>query len=338
MTAATTVPHPLATLVVDADDEISPDPYVELSPSGSRTQKIVVSIVVFGPFAGLIAAIVSLWGTSLKPVDVITGLIFYVTSGLGVTIGFHRLLTHRSFVAKRWLRIGLAIAGSFAVQGSATSWVALHRRHHVYSDRPGDPHSPNLTGTGHIERLMGFIHAHTGWLYTAEAADAERWAPDLVADGDIRRVSAYAPLWTVLSFALPALIGLVASGSFAGGFECFLWAGLVRIFVLHHITWSTNSLCHMFGKRPFSTKDLSRNFAPFALLSFGESWHNGHHAFPSSARHGLDKNQFDISARIIKIFEGLGLVSHVRWPNRERLEARRNMDQITRRYAKASLK
>lgn len=338
MTAASTAPHPLATVFVDADDEINADPYFELKSPGSLAQRIVVSIVVFGPFAGLIAAVVGLWGSGLKPVDVITGLIFYLISGLGVTVGFHRLLTHRSFVAKRWLRIALAIAGSFAVQGSATSWVALHRRHHVYSDRPGDPHSPNLTGTTRVERFKGFVHAHAGWLYTAESANAERWAPDLVIDKDISKVSAYAPLWTVLSFALPALIGLAVSGTFAGGFECFLWASLVRIFVLHHITWSTNSLCHMFGKRPFTTKDLSRNFAPFALLSFGEAWHNGHHAFPSSARHGLDKNQFDISARVIKIFEGLGLATNVRWPDRARLDMRRDADQMTRRYANASAK
>lgn len=326
MPTASIAPHPHATVIVDADDEINPDPYFEVKTPGSLLQRIVVSIVVFGPFAGLLAAIVSLWGSSIRPVDIITGVVLYLFSGLGVTIGFHRLLTHRSFVAKRWLRITLAIAGSFAVQGSATSWVALHRRHHVYSDRIGDPHSPNLSGTSHFDMFKGFIHAHTGWLYTAEAANAERWAPDLVADRDIARVSALAPLWTVLSFALPALIGLAVTGTFAGGLQCFLWAGLVRIFFLHHITWSTNSLCHMFGRRPFESKDLSRNFAPFALLSFGEAWHNGHHAFPSSARHGLDKGQLDISARIIAIFESFGLVTNVRVPDRARLDARRSFN------------
>ncbi len=309
--------------MVDAADEIEPDLYVETPPSGSLAQKIIVSIVVFGPFAGLIAAVVNLWGTAIRPVDVITGLVFYVFSGLGITIGFHRMLTHRSFVAKRWLRIALAIAGSFAVQGSATSWVALHRRHHVYSDRIGDPHSPNLFGNSPFQMFKGFVHSHAGWLYTSEEANAERWAPDLVVDKDIRFVSAYAPLWTILTFALPALIGYLATMTFAGAFQCFLWAGLVRIFVLHHVTWSTNSICHIFGKRPFESKDLSRNFAPLALLSFGESWHNGHHAFPSSARHGIERGQLDISARCITIFERLGLVTNVRHPVAARIESRR---------------
>jgi stearoyl-CoA desaturase (delta-9 desaturase) len=323
LSLAPPAPHPLATIIVDAADEIEPDLYIETPPSGSLAQKIIVSIVVFGPFAGLIAAVVSLWGTAIRPVDVITGVVLYVFSGLGITIGFHRMLTHRSFVAKRWLRISLAIAGSFAVQGSATSWVALHRRHHVYSDRIGDPHSPNLFGNSAFEMFKGFVHSHAGWLYTAEEANAERWAPDLVVDKDIRFVSAYAPLWTIMTFALPALIGYLATMTFAGAFQCFLWAGLVRIFVLHHVTWSTNSICHIFGKRPFESKDLSRNFAPLALLSFGESWHNGHHAFPSSARHGIERGQLDISARCITIFERLGLATNVRHPVAARVEARR---------------
>lgn len=323
MTAAPIAPHPHATTVVEFADEIDPDIYLETKNPSSTLQRIVVSLVVFGPVVGLIVAVIGLWGSGIKMVDVITGLFFYAISGLGITIGFHRMLTHRSFVAKRWLRISLAIAGSFAVQGSATSWVALHRRHHVYSDRIGDPHSPNLFGLTRSQMFRGFIHSHTGWLYTSEEANAERWAPDLVADKDIRIVSALTPVWMILTFALPALIGYIATGTVGGAFQCCLWAGVVRIFVLHHITWSTNSLCHMFGKHPFSSNDLSRNFAPFALLSFGESWHNGHHAFPSSARHGLEKGQLDISARIIFIFEKLHLVSNVRVPTAARIETRR---------------
>lgn len=322
MSIAPITPQPLATAVIDEDFEIDSG-YLGFNPPRSRLQKFVVSAVVFGPIAGLILAVVDLWGSAFRPVDLITALIFYFFSGLGVTIGFHRMLTHRSFVAKRWLRVTLAIAGSFAVQGSATSWVALHRRHHVYSDRPGDPHSPNLFGTTRGQRFKGFVHAHAGWLYSAEEADAFRWAPDLLTDADISKVTAYTPLWTVLTFFLPFLIGLIATGTFSGAWQCFLWAGLVRIVILHHVTWSTNSICHVFGKRPFATKDLSRNFAPLALLSFGEAWHNGHHAFPSSARHGVDKGQPDISARIIRIFEKLNWVSNVRWTEPERIEARR---------------
>jgi len=323
MSIAPFTQQPLATAVIDDDVEIESELFVEPNPPSSRLQKFVVSAVIFGPFAGLLLAVIDLWGSSIRPVDVITAAIFYVVSGLGITIGFHRMLTHKSFVAKRWLRIALAIAGSFAVQGSVTSWVAIHRRHHVYSDRPGDPHSPNLFGTDRGQMFKGFIHAHAGWLYASEQANALRWAPDLLADDDIAKVTAYAPLWSVLTFLLPFIIGLAATGSFSGAWQCFLWAGLVRILVLHHVTWSTNSICHIFGKRPFATKDLSRNFAPFALLSFGEAWHNGHHAFPSSARHGVDKGQADISARLIRIFECLNWVSSVRWPEQCRVEARR---------------
>lgn len=324
MSTAPVAPHPLATIIVNADDEVNPDPYSETPSGGSITQKIMVSAVVIGPFIGLVTAFTVAWNTVAQPVNLVTAAIFYVFSGLGVTVGFHRLLTHRSFLAKRWLRIALAIAGSFALEGSATSWVALHRRHHVYSDREGDPHSPNLSGTGPSKMLKGFIHAHAGWLYTGEEADPARWAPDLLVDSDIRIVSALAPLWAILTFALPALIGFAATGTLAGMFDCLLWAGLVRIFLLHHITWSTNSVCHMFGSRPFTTKDLSRNFAPFAILSFGEAWHNGHHAFPSSARHGLIPGQIDISAKVISIFERLGLASNIRTPDGDRLQSRRN--------------
>lgn len=325
MSAVALSPHPLATFVVDSVDEITPEPYLELRPSGSTAQRIIVSLVVFGPFVGLVVALISLWGSSIRPLDLITGALFYVASGLGVTIGFHRLLTHRSFVARRWLRIALAVAGSFAIEGSATSWVALHRRHHVYSDRAGDPHSPNLSGTSPLQRFKGFVHAHAGWLYTAEESNAERWAPDLVADPDIAMVSKLAPLWAVLSLLLPFLIGLAVTRTLEGAFVCFLWAGAVRIFFLHHVTWSTNSICHIFGRRPFESKDRSRNFALLALLSFGESWHNGHHAFPSSARHGLERGQLDISARLIAILAGLGWVTDVRRPDPIRLEARRRL-------------
>ena len=305
-------------LLDDLDQQLG-----ELEPTGSTSQKLIVGAVVFLPLIGLIVGVTIASMHGIPVVDWVTAAVFYLVSGLGVTVGFHRLLTHRGFVPKRWLKIALAIAGSLALEGSATSWVALHRKHHVFSDRVGDPHSPNLFGDGHSAMFKGFIHAHAGWLFTADAADPERWSPDLLADPDIAKVTALVPLWTVATFAIPFFIGLAASGNLGGALQCTLWAGLVRICLLHHVTWSTNSLCHMFGRRPFNTKDRSRNFAPFALLSFGEAWHNGHHAFPSLARHGVDHRQYDISARVIAIFEGLGLVTDVRWPDRARLELRR---------------
>jgi stearoyl-CoA desaturase (delta-9 desaturase) len=238
-------------------------------------------------------------------------------------VGFHRLLAHRSFRANRPLRIALAVAGTMAIEGSALTWVAQHRKHHAHTERDGDPHSPFRYGTGFWPQLKGLVYAHVGWFFDAHPSEPERWAPDLLADRGILLVSKTSHVWSAASLVIPFLIGLAVTGTLWGGFLAFLWGGVVRMLVLHHATWSTNSICHMFGRRPFATTDRSSNFAPLALLSFGESWHNAHHAFPSSARHGVDRGQLDPSARLIRMLEALGWATHVRWPRPERLESRR---------------
>ncbi len=267
----------------------------------------------------LLAAVPLVWGWGLSWLDVGLAVGFYLFSGLGVTVGFHRYFTHRAFKAKRGLRRGLAIAGSMALQGDIITWVANHRRHHAFADKEGDPHSPWLFGTTPAALAKGFWHAHTGWLFARVQTNAARFTPDLLADRDIARISRQFPLWTVVSLLTPAVLGGVISMSFWGTLTAFFWAGLVRVAVLHQVTFSINSICHMIGQRPFATRDKATNLWPLAILSLGESWHNLHHADPTCARHGVRRGQVDISARVIWALEKLGWAREVRWPTSDRL-------------------
>jgi stearoyl-CoA desaturase (delta-9 desaturase) len=277
------------------------------------------------PFAALIVAVPMAWGGWLTWTDVAIGGVMYVISGLGVTVGFHRYLTHGSFKAKRWLRVALAVAGSFAVEGNVTQWVADHRRHHAFSDQEGDPHSPWRFGSSFWGLTRGLYHAHMGWMFSRELSNRERFAPDLLADKDLRRVDRFFPLMVVISLLAPTLAGALLTWSWQGALTAFFWAGLIRIGLLHHVTWSINSVCHVYGERPFEVRDGDKasNFWPLAIVSFGESWHNLHHADPTSARHGVLRGQIDISARVIWFFEKIGAAYSVRWPKAERLAAKR---------------
>jgi stearoyl-CoA desaturase (delta-9 desaturase) len=275
------------------------------------------------PFLGLIAAVATLWGRGLSVVDVIVFASMYTITCLGVTVGYHRFLTHGSFKANPVVRALLAIAGSMAIEGSVNSWVAAHRRHHAFSDREGDPHSPHLDeGEGIVGIVRGLWHAHLGWLFSPEATEVERWAPDLTKDRVIRKVNQLFPLWVVISLTIPALLGFAITRTWQGALTAFLWGGLVRMLFLHHVTWSINSICHFYGKRPFQTPDYSTNNWALSFLSFGESWHNNHHAFPTSARHGLAPGQIDISAGFINLMERFGWVSDVKGVSEKQLAAR----------------
>jgi stearoyl-CoA desaturase (delta-9 desaturase) len=285
----------------------------------SAASQIGMYIFIVGPFLALIAAIPLTWGWGVGWVDLALAAGFYTLTCLGVTVGFHRYFTHGAFKAKRGLRIVLAIAGSMAVQGPIMHWVADHRRHHAFSDRDGDPHSPWAFGTSPLALLHGFWHAHMGWIFERALTNQERFAPDLLADRDIRRVHRQFGLWTAVSIVAPPVLGGLLTWSWWGVVTAFFWASLVRVSFLHHVTWSVNSICHLIGSRPFSARDRSANFWPLAILSFGESWHNLHHADPTCARHGVGRGQIDISARLIWVFERLGWVFDVRWPNARRL-------------------
>ena len=296
---------------------------IEMDPREATFQRRAVLILTILPFAGVFGAIALFWGTGLSAVTAAIAFVFYVFSGMGVTVGFHRLFTHRSFEASRGLKLALAIGGSFAVQGSILSWVAAHRRHHAYSDREGDPHSPHLDeGPGLAGVIRGLWHAHIGWLTSPEKTDIDRWAPDLLKDPDLVKIDRWFPRLSILSFALPALIGLAVTRSLWGGIAAFIWGSLVRVFFLHHVTWSINSICHFYGERPFKSLDFSTNNWVLAIISFGESWHNNHHAFPTSARHGIGRGQIDVSAGLISLFEKLHLATKVKIVKPKQLAAK----------------
>jgi len=274
------------------------------------------------PFLAVAAAIPVAWGWGLGWHDIVLAVLFYVVTGLGVTVGFHRHFTHGSFRAKRPLRLALAAAGTMAIEGPVIRWVADHRRHHAFSDREGDPHSPWRYGESISALAKDFWFAHMGWLFDVERTNQERFTPDLLADKDMVRLERQFPLWVAVTLLGPALLGGLWSMSLAGALSAFFWAGLVRISLLHHVTWSINSVCHTIGERPFVARDKSANFWPLAMLSFGESWHNSHHADPSAARHGVLRGQLDSSARVIALFERLGWAYDVRWPTPERIASK----------------
>ena len=289
---------------------------------GRRTayQHTMIYVFVAGPMVALVAAVPLAWGWGVGWHDLGLLAVFYVLAVLGITVGFHRHFTHSSFKARPWLRVALAIAGSLAVQGNVLNWVADHRRHHAYSDREGDPHSPWLHGTSPAAVAKGFLHAHMTWFFDRDETNHRRFIPDLLADRAITRVSRMFGLWVAVSLLLPAVLGGLVTWSWTGILTGFFWGGLVRLAISNHVTWSINSICHMVGQQPFRSRDRSRNFWPLAILSMGESWHNLHHADPTCARHGVLRGQIDISARLIWIFERFGWAYDVRWPTTRRLE------------------
>ncbi|ROO51200.1 stearoyl-CoA desaturase (delta-9 desaturase) [Micromonospora sp. Llam0] len=306
--------------------QTNPGPAPKPLTVGKQSLGVLIALGAFVtvPFLALLAAVPVAWGGWLGWTDVVIGLVFYVVAGLGITVGFHRYFTHGSFKAKRWLRITLALAGSLAIEGNVIQWVADHRRHHAFSDIEGDPHSPWRFGTSVWGLTKGLLYAHVGWLFHRDLTNQERFTPDLLADKDVRRIDRLFPLLVVVTMVSPALIGGLATWSWQGALTAFFWAGLVRVALLHHITWSINSVCHVYGERPFEVRqgDKASNFWPLAILSFGESWHNLHHADPTCARHGVLRGQIDISARVIWLLEKTGAVSNVRWPKPDRIAAK----------------
>jgi stearoyl-CoA desaturase (delta-9 desaturase) len=299
----------------------TPRPDVEPEPS-SRLDRFLVGVFVAVPLLAVLAAVPLAWGWGLGWHDIVIGFVFYVIAGYGVTMGFHRHFTHCSFKAAKPLHVALGIAGSLAIEGPVLVWVADHRRHHKYSDKEGDPHSPWRFGNDWKALTKGFLYAHMGWMFNPNRTSQQKFCPDLLADTAIRRISKTFPLWVAISLLAPALIGGLWSMSLAGALTAFFWASLVRVCLLHHVTWSINSVCHTFGNEDFDVRDKSRNVAWLAIPSFGESWHNLHHSDPTCARHGALEGQIDISARAIWIAEKLGWAWDVRWPDEQRLEGK----------------
>jgi stearoyl-CoA desaturase (delta-9 desaturase) len=298
----------------------------EVEPvSNEALHRTITGLVTVLPFLALAIAGWQLWNSVLHWHDLVVFAIVYMLTGLGVTVGFHRHLTHRSFKTGRVLRGILAALGSAAIEGPVISWVADHRKHHAYSDDQGDPHSPHVGHGGGLRgTLRGLAHAHVGWLFLhTERGSKQRYAPDLLEDPVIAFVDRTFFVWVALGLAVPFGLGVALGGTVVAGLTGLLWGGGVRIFLLHHVTYSINSLCHVFGRQAFTTKDESRNLGWLALPTLGEAWHNNHHAFPTSAAHGLGRLQVDPSALVIRALERLGLIWNVVRISPERQQARR---------------
>jgi stearoyl-CoA desaturase (Delta-9 desaturase) len=287
----------------------------------TRAERTANLIGVVVPFAGVLAAILLLWNQAVGVADLALLVVMYLLTGLGITVGYHRLLTHRAFQSYPWVERTFAVLGSMSVQGSVMDWVADHRKHHAHADREGDPHSPHV---GHGSGLAGLWHAHVGWLLETQGqADWKRYAAELYEDPAMRRIGRRFPLLALLSLLVPTVAGFVLDGfTVAGAVRGLVWGGLVRIFFVHHITWSVNSVCHFFGSRRFDIEDQSTNVGWLAPFSLGESWHHNHHAFPRSAFHGLRWWELDVSGMIIVMLERVGLAWNVVRITPERQRAR----------------
>jgi stearoyl-CoA desaturase (Delta-9 desaturase) len=296
-----------------------------VDPAPPRSQQLITALLIVGPPLAVLGLVLGVTSFRVSALDLILLVSFFAVSGHGLSAGFHRMFTHRAFKARRGVKIALALAGSLALEGSVLSWVANHRRHHAYTDREGDPHSPYEYGAGFWCQIRGALHAHIGWLFQSQPAEESRWAPDLVKDGDLVLISRLFPLLGAVSLGAPMLIGWAVTGTWAGALGGLIWGGLFRVFLLHQATFSVNSACHLWGRRPFITRegDRATNFAPLAVLAMGDNWHNLHHSFPSLARHGVDRHQLDSTARLIWILERAGLAWDVKWPVREALDRRR---------------
>ncbi|HEX6026673.1 MAG TPA: acyl-CoA desaturase [Solirubrobacter sp.] len=297
----------------------------DVQPVAHETvDRVALTVVTVAPVVALGVAVWQAWGHALRASDVVIFAAMYVATALGVTVGFHRLFTHRSFKAVRPVRVAFAILGSMAVQGPVISWVADHRKHHAFSDREGDPHSPHVGhGEGLRGALSGLFHAHLGWLYLHDQrGKRSRYAPDLLADPALRFVDRTFLVWVLAGFAVPFALGWALTSSLTGALTGLLWGGAVRMMVLHHATYSINSLCHFFGRRRFATEDRSRNLAWLALPSMGEAWHNNHHAFPTSALHGMRAWEVDPSGLVIRGLEAAGLAWDVQRIPRARQQKR----------------
>jgi len=301
------------------NDALAADPPLPMSTWHQTANLIAVAL----PPLALIVSVPLLWGELVGWHDLVIMAFMYFLTVLGITLGYHRLLTHRSFETYKPVKYTLAVLGSMAAQGQVMTWVADHRRHHAYPDQEGDPHTPHGHGSGVIGAVRGLWHAHTGWLFRfAGSAERKRYVRDLLADNGLRFIDRSFLIWVLLGLAIPFGLGIAITGSWVGGLTAVLWGGAVRLLLSHHMTFSINSVCHFFGRRPFGSDDESRNVFWLAIPSLGEAWHNGHHAFPTSAKHGLLRGQVDITYGMIKLLEKLGLAWDIVKPSPDRITQR----------------
>ena len=286
-------------------------------------QKVHASLIVVVPTIGTIYALYLAWNYGVTVTDILLLLVFYCFTMLGITLGYHRLFSHRSFKAKTWFRVLLAIAGSTAAQGSVVYWVSNHRRHHQYTDLPGDLHSPYVRDEGEMDIVTGFWHSHMGWTFGHRMTNALMFAKDIYRDNAISRANRLYYVWVFGGLILPAVIGGLISGTWYGGFTGFLWGGLVRLFLAYHFVNGIDSVTHIFGTQPFKSDDHSVNNAVWAVATLGEGWHNNHHAFPTSAVLGLEWYQVDPGAWVLKVMRAIGQVWDIQVPTAEMIAAKR---------------
>jgi len=282
----------------------------------SLAVRLTVLVAIIVPLLAVMAAPFIVWGWGFRWADLGLLLGLYVLTALGITVGYHRLFVHRSFDTNVVVKFAFAVLGSMAVQGPLLKWVAMHRLHHQHSDTAGDPHSPHGHDGGVLNVLRGIWHAHVGWFFDPDMPDLDRYVQDLSRSRALRVSSALFPLWVALGLLIPAGLGGLITRTWAGAWTGLIWGGLIRIFLVHHVTWSVNSACHLWGLRPYRSKDESRNNAVFGVLAMGEGWHNTHHAFPTSARHGLRWWQIDVSYWVIWTLARLGLAWDVKLPTK----------------------
>ncbi len=311
---------PIALMDVDPrDSDGHADDHEEMT---TARKMVMLGIVVF-PLMGLIGAVVATWQYGFMGWLYLGMLVggWYLT-GLGITVGYHRQLTHRSFTTYNWMRYIWASLGALAVEGSPIDWCMVHRKHHQYSDHEGDPHSPHMSGDTTWQRMVGFFHSHIGWLFQSNWSKSERarYIPDLVEEDYLMWVDRHYVWWVVASFMIPTVLAGIITMSVQGALLGLLWGGLARVAFTHHMTWSINSICHVFGSRDYKSSDDSRNNVIFGIFSHGEGWHNNHHAFPSSARHGLKWWQLDLSWMLIRGMQLVGLAWDVRLPSERAME------------------
>lgn len=297
---------------ISTDDDVEP-------VHSERRDRIITGVVTALPVISLAFVVWQLWDSFLGWNDIFVFLVMYALTGIGVTVGFHRLFTHRAFRTTPAVRGLFAILGSAAIEGPVISWVADHRKHHAFSDQEGDPHSPHVGhGSGWGGAVRGLLHAHVGWLFIhTHRGRRTRYTPDLLKDPVVSWVDRTFLLWALGGLAMAFGLGVLFGGRLRDGVTGLLWGGAVRMLILHHVTYSINSLCHFFGRRRFATSDESRNLAWLAPLSLGEAWHNNHHAFPTAAGHGMERWQIDPSALVIRGLERLGLAWDVVWTSPE---------------------
>lgn len=281
------------------------------------TVRMMTTIAIVVPFLAVVVSPFLVWGWGFRWIDLILLSVLYVLTAVGVTVGFHRLFTHRSFETNIAVKFVLAVLGSMAIQGSLFKWVALHRRHHQHSDTTEDPHSPHHFGRGSLGFVRGFWHAHIGWFFEPDPAGLTVYVKDLSQSRALRMADLLFPLWAALGLAIPAVLGGLLTQTWPGVWTGLIWGGLVRLFLVHHVTWSVNSACHLWGSQPYESNDRSRNNIVFGVLAMGEGWHNSHHAFPTSARHGLQWWQIDVSYWIIRALAAVGLIWNVKVPTKE---------------------